>query len=128
MVAGVDQGLLFGHRRLVLFLRHADRADAAAVEELPDDALIAGQRHLARTEHDQVLGNSMPMLSGTVRAMLMLCVTIGDRAVNLRVDVDQRLRQSDQTGAVGVSNPRFAVGPKMLRSWFKPVRAVDTSQ
>ncbi len=76
VVAGVDHGLLFGHLRLVLFLGHADGADAATVEELPDHGLVAGQQHLARAEHHQCLRNSMPMLSGTVRAMLMLCVTI----------------------------------------------------
>ena len=42
VVTGVDHGLLFGHRRLVLFFGHADRPDAAAVEELSHHRLIAG--------------------------------------------------------------------------------------
>ena len=55
MVTSIDHGLLFGHRRLVLLLGHADRTEAAAVEELSNDGLIAGQQHLARPKHDQML-------------------------------------------------------------------------
>src|SRR5262249_14188591 len=43
VVTRIDHGLLFGHGGLVLFLRHADRPDAAAVEELSHDGLVAGQ-------------------------------------------------------------------------------------
>ena len=57
-----------------------DRTEAAAVEELPNDGLIAGQQHLARpkhdqmlTEHDQMRTDKMPMLSGTVRAIGRWC-------------------------------------------------------
>ena len=76
VVTGIHQRLLLGHLRLVFFLRHPDRPDTAAVEELAHDGLVTGQQQFAGPKHDQVLRNSMPMLSGMVRAMLMLCVTI----------------------------------------------------
>jgi hypothetical protein len=64
VVTSIDHGLLFGHRRLVLLLGHADRTEAAAVEELSNDGLIAGQQHLARPKHDQMLTEHDQMLTG----------------------------------------------------------------
>ena len=100
VVAGVDHGLLFGHRRLVLFLGHADGADAAAVEELPDDGLVAGQQHLARTEHHQVLAEQHADVVGHRAGDVDVVRDDQDRAVDLRVDVDQQLRQVGGTNRI----------------------------
>src|SRR6185312_3557594 len=93
MVTGFEHRLLFGHRRLVLLLRHADRADAAAVEELLDDGLVTGQQHFTRTEHDQVLAEQHAHVVGHRAGDVDVVRDDQDRAVDLRVDVDQQLAQ-----------------------------------
>ena len=93
VMAGVDHGLLFGHLRLVLFLGHADGADAATVEELPDDRLVAGQQHLTRAEHHQVLAEQHADVVGHGPGDVDVVRDDQDRGVDLRVDVDQQLAQ-----------------------------------
>ena len=93
VVTGIDHGLLFGHRRLVLLLRHADRTDAATVEELADHRFIAGQQHLAGAEHHQVLAEQHAHVVGHRAGDVDVVRDDQDRAVDLSVDVDQQLRQ-----------------------------------
>ena len=90
---GVDHGLLLGHLGFVLLLRHADRTDAAAVEELPDDRLVAGQQHLARAEHHQVLAEQHADVVRHRAGDVDVVRDDQDRAVDLRVDVDEQLAQ-----------------------------------
>src|SRR6478752_9912731 len=100
VVTGVDHGLFFGHRRFVLLLGHADGADAAAVEELTDDGLVAGQQHLTRAEHDQVLAEQHAHVVRYGARDIDVVGNDQDRAVDLRVDVDQQLGQVSGTHRV----------------------------
>src|ERR1700722_5182277 len=93
VVTRVRHGLLFCHGRLVLLLRHADRTEPAAVEELPHHGLVAGQQHFARTEHDQVLAEQHAHVVGHRAGDVDVVRDDQDRAVDLRVDVDQQLAQ-----------------------------------
>ncbi len=93
VVAGVDHGLLLGHLRLVLLLRHADRANTATVEELTHHRLVTGQQHLAGTEHDQVLAEQHADVVGHRTGDVDVVRHDQDRGVDLSVDVDQQLGQ-----------------------------------
>ena len=100
MVTGVDHGLLFGHRRLVLLLGHTDRPDAATVEELPHHRLVTGQQHLAGAEHHQVLAEQHAHVVGHGAGDVDVVRDDQDRAVDLRVDVDQQLRKIGRTNGI----------------------------
>ena len=77
VVARLEHGLLGRDRGGVLLLAHPDRAVHPAVQEL---ACTTGSSLVSSTSRGpnmtSSLRKSMPMLSGTVRARLMLWVTI----------------------------------------------------
>src|SRR5581483_9169280 len=93
VVAGLDLGLLLGHGGLVFFLRHADRADAPAVEELPNDRLVAGQQHFPRPEHHQLAAKQHADVVRHGAGDVDVVRDDQDRGVDLGVDVDQQLAQ-----------------------------------
>ena len=76
VMTGVDHRLLLGHRRLVFFLRHPDRADARPLRNCRTTGSSLVSSNSRGPNMTRWRRNSMPMLSGTVRAMLTLCVTI----------------------------------------------------
>ena len=70
VMTGVDHGLLFGHLGFVLLLGHADGPMRRPLRNCrtTGSSLVSTSRGPNIT---RCLRNSMPMLSGTVRAMLM---------------------------------------------------------
>src|SRR3984885_5367115 len=105
-VAGLQVGLLLGHRGLVLFLRHPDRPDTTPVEELLDNRLVAGQQDLAGTEHDQLAAKQHAHVVRHGPGDVDVVRHDQDRAVDLSVDVDQQLAQIG-----GADRVQTRVGP-----------------
>src|SRR5277367_1915079 len=99
-VAGLQVGLLLGHRGLVLFLRHTDRPDTTPVEELLDNRLVAGQQHLTRAEHHQLAAEQHAHVVRHRAGDVDVVRHDQDRAVDLSVDVDQQLAQVGGTNRV----------------------------
>src|SRR5699024_4792407 len=77
-----------------------DGADTTTVEELFHDRFIAGQQHLARTEHHQLLAEQHPQIvrHGTCHVDVV-CDDQNGR-VDLGVQVDQQLRQVRGTNRI----------------------------
>src|SRR4029077_15617602 len=93
VVTRIDHGLLFGHGGLVLFLRHADRPDAAAVEELPYHRLVAGQQHLTGAEHHQMLAEQHAHVVRHGAGDVDVVRHDQDGRVDLGIDVHDHLAQ-----------------------------------
>src|SRR4051812_43754513 len=83
--------LLGGELVGVLLLGHADGADPLGVEELPHDRLLAGQEHLARAEHRQVLVVEQPDVVGHRAGGVDVVGDDEEGGVDLRVEVDDEL-------------------------------------
>ena len=88
VLPSLDHRLLLGHLRVVLLLGHADRTDAATVEELLDNRLIAGQQHLPRPEHHQLAPKQHAHVVRHRARDVDVVRDDEDRAVDLHVDAD----------------------------------------
>jgi hypothetical protein len=75
----------------VLFLGHADRADSLRVEELTDHGFLAGEQHLARSEHGQVLVVQQANVVGYGTRRVDVVGDYQERRPDLGVEIDDQL-------------------------------------
>src|SRR6185437_7511302 len=79
--------------RLVLFFRHADRADLAAVHELRDHRVAAGEQNLPGPEHHQAAAEQHPDVVRYGPGDLDVVRHDQHGRVDLGVQIDEQLGQ-----------------------------------